>query len=145
MVTTKIVYTFATPTTRIVMKRKSEENQFTPKEEELMRLLWEHGPIQISKLLELYPEPKPHFNTVSTVMRRLETKGFVGHNEIGGSFHYYALAKKEDFRSRSFGNFIKNYFGGSYFGAVSALVAEEKISAEELKELLDLVERKEKK
>lgn len=114
----------------------------TPKEEELMRLLWEHGPIFISKLIELYPEPRPHFNTVSTVMRRLEAKGFVGHKEVNGSHEFFAIARKEDFRSRSLGTFIKNYFGGSYYGAVSALVAEEKISAEELKELLRMVERK---
>ncbi len=124
--------------------RKTDKDKLTPKEEELMSLLWEHGPIQISRLLDLYPEPKPHFNTVSTVMRRLEGKGFVGHNEVGGTYHYYAIARKEDFRSRSFGNFIKNYFGGSYYGAVSSLVADDKISAEELRELLDLVERKRK-
>ncbi|MCM1317064.1 MAG: BlaI/MecI/CopY family transcriptional regulator [Bacteroides sp.] len=122
--------------------RKTDKTQLTPKEEELMQLLWEHGPILISKLVELYPEPRPHFNTVSTVMRRLEGKGLVGHNEVGGSFHYYAIAKKEDFRRRSFGDFIKNYFGGSYYGAVSALVADDKITADELKELLELVERK---
>lgn len=124
------------------MNKPARNNQLTPKEEELMRLLWEHGPILISKLVELYPDPKPHFNTVSTVMRRLEAKGFVAHNEIGGSFHYYAVPKKEDFRSKSFGNFIKNYFGGSYYGAVSTLVAEEKITAAELKELLEIIERK---
>ena len=124
--------------------RKTDKDKLTPKEEELMSLLWEHGPIQISRLLDLYPEPKPHFNTVSTVMRRLEGKGFVGHNEVGGTFHYYAIAKKEDFRSRSFSNIIKNYFGGSYYGAVSSLVADDKISTEELRELLDLVERKRK-
>ncbi len=122
--------------------RKTDKTQLTPKEEELMQLLWEHGPILISKLVERYPEPRPHFNTVSTVMRRLEGKGLVGHNEVGGAFHYYAIAKKEDFRRRSFGDFIKNYFGGSYYGAVSALVADDKITADELKELLDLVERK---
>lgn len=122
--------------------RKTDKTQLTPKEEELMQLLWEHGPILISKLVELYPEPRPHFNTVSTVMRRLEGKGLVGHNEVGGAFHYYAIAKKEDFRRRSFGDLIKNYFGGSYYGAVSALVADDKITADELKELLDLVERK---
>lgn len=107
-----------------------------------MQLLWEHGPIQISRLVELYPEPRPHFNTLSTVVRRLEAKGFVAHNEVSGTFHYYAAVDKEYFRSRSFGNFIKNYFGGSYFGAVSALVAEDKISADELKELLSIVEKK---
>lgn len=123
------------------MKRKRED-KLTPKEEELMRLLWENGPIAISRLVELYPEPKPHFNTVSTVMRRLEAKGFVDHEEVSGTFHYFAKVDKEYFRSRSFGNFIKNYFGGSYYGAVSSLVAEDKISADELKELLKLVEQK---
>lgn len=121
---------------------RTAKDKLTPKEEELMQFLWEHGPISISKLVELYPDPKPHFNTVSTVMRRLEAKGFVGHEEVGASFHYHAIAKKVDFRSRSFGDFIKNYFGGSYYGAVSALVEEDKISADELKELLELVERK---
>ncbi len=123
------------------MKNPTKDH-LTPKEEELMQLLWDHGPAQISSLLELYPEPRPHFNTVSTVMRRLEAKGFVGHEEAGGSYRYHAVARKEDFRSRSLGKFIRDYFGGSYYGAVSALVAEEKISAEELKELLELVERK---
>ena len=54
--------------------KKVAKDQLTPKEEEVMQLLWEHGPILISKLVELYPDPKPHFNTVSTVVRRLETK-----------------------------------------------------------------------
>lgn len=122
--------------------RKATKDQLTPKEEELMQLLWEYGPIQISKLVELYPDPKPHFNTVSTVMRRLEAKGFVEHTDTGGTFLYFAKVKKEYFRSRSLGDFIKKYFGGSYYGAVSALVAEDKISPEELKELLRMVENK---
>ena len=122
--------------------RKKDKNQLTPKEEELMQLLWDHEPMQISKLVELYPDPKPHFNTVSTVMKRLEAKGFVSHNEIGGSFQYFSTVRKENFRKKSFSEFIKNYFGGSYYGAVSALVEEEKISATELKELLELIENK---
>lgn len=128
-------------TIKIVMKRTIKD-QLTPKEEELMQFLWEHGPISISKLVELYPDPRPHVNTISTVMRRLETKGFVGHHDMSGTFHYFAKVEKEYFRNRSFGNFIKNYFGGSYFGAVSALVADEKISRSELEELLRLVEKK---
>lgn len=122
--------------------KRTIKDQLTPKEEELMQFLWEHGPISISKLVELYPDPRPHVNTISTVMRRLETKGFVGHHDMSGTFHYFAKVEKEYFRNRSFGNFIKNYFGGSYFGAVSALVADEKISRSELEELLRLVEKK---
>lgn len=127
------------------MRKPTPKDQLTDKEEELMRLLWEHGPMFVSNLLELYPEPKPHFNTVSTVIRRLEAKGFVAHNEISGSFQYYPVAKMETFRSRSLGRIIKSYFKGSYYGAVSTLVAEEKITAHELRELLDLVEQKSKK
>lgn len=122
--------------------RKQSKDQLTPKEEEVMQLLWEHGPILISKLVEMYPDPKPHFNTVSTVVRRLEAKGLVDHNDVGGSFQYFAKVKKEYFRSNRFGNFIRNYFGGSYYGAVSALVEEDKITAEELKELLHIIEQK---
>lgn len=122
--------------------RRTIKDQLTPKEEELMQFLWEHGPISISKLVELYPDPRPHVNTISTVMRRLEAKGFVGHHDMSGTFHYFAKVEKEYFRNRSFGNFIKNYFGGSYFGAVSALVADEKITRSELEELLRLVEKK---
>lgn len=122
--------------------KRANKDQLTPKEEELMQLLWEHGPIQISKLVELYPDPKPHFNTISTVVRRLEAKGFVDHNDVGGAYHYYTKVEKAYFRNRSFGQFIKNYFGGSYYGAVSALVNEEKITADELRELLELVEKK---
>ena len=127
------------------MRKPTPKDQLTDKEEELMRLLWEHGPMFVSNLLELYPEPKPHFNTVSTVIRRLEAKGFVAHNEISGSFQYYPVAKMETFRSRSLGRIIKSYFKGSYYGAVSTLVAEEKITADELRELLDLVEQNSKK
>lgn len=127
------------------MRKPTPKDQLTDKEEELMRLLWEHGPMFVSNLLELYPEPKPHFNTVSTVIRRLEAKGFVAHNERSGSFQYYPVAKMETFRSRSLGRIIKSYFKGSYYGAVSTLVAEEKITADELRELLDLVEQKSKK
>lgn len=121
---------------------RKTKTSLTPKEEELMRLLWEYGPITISNLLEQYPEPRPHFNTVSTVMRRLEGKDYVEHTDVNGTFHYSAKVKKEYFRSRSLGDFIKNYFSGSYYGVVSALVEEDKITADELRELLRLIERK---
>lgn len=142
IVTIKIVCNFAVSTNLIVMRKAKPKDQLTEREEELMQLLWQHGPMFVSRLVELYPEPKPHFNTVSTVIRRLEQKGFVGHTEIGGSYQYYAVAKMEDFRSRGLTDFIKSYFSGSYFGAVSALVQEEKISADELRELLDIIEKK---
>ena len=107
-----------------------------------MQLFWQHGPLYVREIVELYDDPKPHVNTISTFVRILEQKGYVAHKGIGKSFQYYAVAQVEDFRRKTFGNLIKNYFNNSYFGAVSSLVEEEKITADELKELIDLIEKK---
>ncbi|MDE6049937.1 MAG: BlaI/MecI/CopY family transcriptional regulator [Paramuribaculum sp.] len=112
----------------------------TEKEEEIMKLLWEHGPMFVRQMVEYYNVPKPHVNTVSTIVRILEQKGYVGHEAVGGSHRYHAIARMEDFRRKTFGELIRNYFGNSYMGAVSALVEEEKISVDELKKLIEQVE-----
>ena len=115
------------------------------REEEVMQLLWERGPSLVKELVELYPEPKPHVNTVSTVVRGLEDKGFVGHEPAGHSFRYHALKSREECGRRSFSQLVKGYFNNNYLGAVSTLVEEEKISVGELKELIALIEQKEVK
>lgn len=127
------------------MKNKTDKIELTEKEEELMQLFWQHGPLYVREIVELYDDPKPHVNTISTFVRILEQKGYVAHNSKGKSFQYYAVAKVEDFRRKTFGDFIKNYFNNSYFGAVSSLVEEEKLSVDELKELIDLIETKNNK
>ncbi len=117
------------------MTRQKKKDSLTDKEEQLMHLFWAHGPLFVKQLV----------NTVSTFVRILEKKGFVSHNELGGSYQYYAVARMEDFRRKRFGNLIKSYFGNSYFGAVSTLVEEEKITADELRELIELIEKKNSK
>ena len=124
------------------MKKGRTKQEITDKEEEILQLFWQNGPLCVRKLVELYPDPKPHFNTVSTFVRGLEKKGLVAHNETPSAYQYYAVAKMEDFRRKTFGNFIKNYFGNSYLGAVSSLIEDEKISPEELKELIEMVQKK---
>lgn len=113
------------------------------REEEVMQLLWRHGPSLVKELVALYPEPRPHVNTVSTVVRGLEEKGFVGHEPAGHSFRYHALKSREECCRRSFSELVKGYFNNNYLGAVSTLVEEEKISVGELKELIAMIERKE--
>lgn len=126
------------------MAKKRDKIVLTEKEEEIMKLLWEHGPLHVREMLEYYSEPKPHVNTVSTIVRILEQKGYVGHEAVGGSHRYHAIAKMEEFRRKTFGELIRNYFDNSYMGVVSALVEDEKISVDELKELINRVERGEK-
>ncbi|MDE7414405.1 MAG: BlaI/MecI/CopY family transcriptional regulator [Muribaculaceae bacterium] len=114
----------------------------TEKEMEIMKLLWHKGPMFVREMLEYYPEPKPHFNTVSTTVRILEEKGYISHECVGTSHRYFAVAPERQFRDRSFKDLIGTFFNNSYRSAVSALVEEEKISVEELREIIRMVEEK---
>ena len=124
------------------MKPGRKRQVLTEKEAPIMHMLWENGAMFVREMVELYPEPKPHFNTVSTLVRILEDKGYVGHEVVGTSHRFYAVAKKQDFRDRSLSDVIRDYFDNSYKSVVSALAQEEKISVEELREIIDLVERR---
>lgn len=124
------------------MKAGRKPQILTEKETIIMNLLWQHGPMFVREMLDYYPEPKPHFNTVSTTVRILESKGYVAHEEIGASHQFYAVAKIEDFRDKSLAEVIKNFFGNSYKNVVSALAQEEKISADELREIINMIENK---
>lgn len=95
-------------------------------------------------MVQSYPDPKPHINTISTFVRILEEKGYVGHESVSNSHRYYAIAQASDFGGRSLSQVIKNFFRNSPVAAVSTLVEEEKISVEELKQLIDMIERKNK-
>lgn len=124
------------------MGRNSRKKQtLTPREEELMQLLWDNGPMYVRELVQLYPDPKPHVNTVSTVVRTLEEKGYVNHEAAGTGYKYFAVAQKEDFADKTLNNVIKGYFNNSYLNAVSTFVKTEKISVDELRELIDLIEK----
>ncbi len=113
----------------------------TAKEEELMRIFWEHGAMFVREILELYDEPKPHFNTISTIVRGLEEKGYVAHKSYGKTYQYYPIVSADDIGNISLKNIIKRYFNNSYLGVVSSLVTEENISIEELRELIEQVEK----
>ncbi len=114
--------------------------RLTAKEEEVMGWFWEKGPLFVRELLSFYDEPKPHFNTLSTVVRGLEEKGFVGHKAYGNTYQYYATVSRGDYRRGTLRGVISKYFDNSYLGVVSSLVQEEKISVEELKALIKQVE-----
>ncbi len=112
----------------------------TKREEEIMEMFWEKGPMFVKELLELYDEPRPHFNTVSTFVRILEDKGFVAHKSFGKSHQYYATLSREEFSKKTLKGIVSKYFNNSYLGAVSSLVQEEEISLDDLKQLIREVE-----
>ena len=118
-----------------IMKR------LTKKEEIIMEHFWEMGPLFVRELRELYPEPRPHFTTLSTQVRNLESEGFIDHKSYGPTYQYFAKVTKEEYKQRSLVGIIDKYFDNSYINAISALVKEDRVSLDELKELIDLIEK----
>lgn len=109
-----------------------------------MELFWQHGPMFVRELLEHYEEPRPHFNTLSTIVRRLEHQGYIGHKQYGSTYQYHVLITEEDYAKNSIFRLVDNYIKDSYKGLVSTLLKEEKLSVSELRELISQVEAYEK-
>ena len=112
----------------------------SPKEEIIMNLLWDNGPMFVKEMLQHYDDPKPHFNTVSTFVRILEDEGYIGHRAFGVSYQYYPLVSRNEYHKCTVRNVISKYFNNSYMGLVSSLVKEEEIALDELKDLIRQVE-----
>lgn len=115
--------------------------RLTAREEEIMGYFWTEGPLFVKQLLEFYGEPKPHFNTLSTIVRGLEEKGFLAHHTYGNTYQYYAAVSEADYSRGTLKNVIAKYFNNSYLGVISSLVREEEISVDELRKLIDDVEK----
>ena len=114
--------------------------KLTRKEEEIMNLFWNNGAMFVRELLEHYDEPRPHFNTLSTMVRTLEANGYLDHKAYGNTYQYFPVVKREDYAGSTVGGIISSYFNNSYMSAVSSFVKEEKISVDELKELIEQIE-----
>lgn len=114
--------------------------KLTKAEEEIMHWLWLLELATVSQLIERLPEPKPAQSTVSSFVRILEKKGFVHHEAFGKTHAYYPLVSKNEYGSRSLGDLVRDYFGGSASRLVSHLVDDEKLSAAERADLLKRLE-----
>jgi BlaI family transcriptional regulator, penicillinase repressor len=118
--------------------------KLTRKEEEAMKILWKAKKGFIKELIDQCPEPKPLYTTFSSVIRGLEEKGFIGHKAYGKNHEYFPLVKKEEYRKFFMKEVVSDYFGASYKNVVSFFVAEKKLSAADLKKLIELIEKGEK-
>lgn len=112
-------------------------NRLTHKEEEIMQILWNLKKGFIKEIIEEMTEPRPPYNTVSSIVRKLEAMGLVDHEAFGKTHRYYPILKKENYRKQSFQVFMRNYFGGSPSQLLSYFVKEEKLSTKEIDRLLN--------
>jgi len=118
------------------MNQQAIMRKLTHKEEEILSYFWREGPMFVRELLELQHEPKPHYNTLSTIVRTLEDKGYIGYKTYGNTHQYYALVSEDDYRKASLNHVVDKYFDSSYQRVVSTLIKEEKLSVDELQELI---------
>lgn len=117
--------------------------KLTNKEEEIMRVLWDLKKAFVKEIVAEMSQ-KNHYNTISTIVRNLEEKGFVRHKTFGNTHQYFPVISREEYRKQYMNNATKRFFDSSYKNVVSFFAKEEKISAQELREILEIIEKKEK-
>jgi len=115
--------------------------ELTKAEEQVMQLLWKLKKAFVKDIVDRMPDPQPAYNTVSTIIRILEKKGFIGHTAFGNTHEYYPLVSKRDYTRTFLKNFVHNYFSGSYQEMVSFFAREDKMSIAELDELMKEVKQ----
>lgn len=119
-------------------KRKIKE--LTKAELQIMQLLWDKEKAFVNDLLELMPSPKPAYNTVSTITRILEKKGFVSHESYGNTHQYFPVIDKDTYLNSLMNGIMNSFFSGSVTNLVSFLSKKEKLSVDEADELVKIIE-----
>ncbi len=114
--------------------------ELTKGEEQIMKILWDLEKGFVNDIIDRMPEPKPAYNTVSTIVRILEAKGFVSHKAYGKTHEYFPLLSREQYTKGFLNGFVKNYFSDSFKNMVSFFSKNEKLSAKEIEEIIDILQ-----
>lgn len=113
--------------------------ELTKAELQIMKILWGKERAFVNEVCEEMPEPKPAYNTVSTVLRVLVEKGFVSYHSYGKTYQYYPLVEREEYMERYMDHVVDNFFSGSVKAVVSFFAKKEKLSREEIDEIIDIL------
>lgn len=122
----------------------TEIKELTKAEEQIMQIIWDIEKGFVNDIIEKLPHPKPAYNTVSTIVRILETKGFVSHESFGKSHRYYPIITKEEYRSFMAGKLLTGYFDNSVENMLSYFLEEKKLNLKDADHLLTLIENAKK-
>ena len=116
--------------------------ELTKAEDQVMQILWDLKSAFVKDIIEQMPDPKPAYNTISTIVRILETKGFVDHKAYGKTHEYYPVISKEKYTKFYLNNLLKGYFNGSFQNLVSFFAKENKMNVRDLEKLLEELKNK---
>ncbi|MDE5612314.1 MAG: BlaI/MecI/CopY family transcriptional regulator [Odoribacter sp.] len=120
------------------------KKELTKAELQIMQVLWRKEKAFVNEVREEMPEPKPAYNTISTVLRVLVEKKFVSYHNYGKTYQYYPLVEREEYMERYMDNVVDNFFSGSVKAVVSFFAKKEKLSREEINEIIDMLNENKK-
>ena len=120
------------------------KQRLTAREEMLMNIFWVNGSLFIRDLVSHIPDPKPHYNTVATLVKFLEEKGFVEREPMANSFRYKVKISEREYRGTTVSDVVARYYDNSYLSLVSQFVEEDKMDLQELKDLIAQIEKNKK-
>ncbi|MEP6682034.1 MAG: BlaI/MecI/CopY family transcriptional regulator [Parafilimonas sp.] len=109
------------------------------REEQIMQAFWELNEAFIKEIIPLLPDPKPHYNSVATIVKILEEKGFLGHDVIGNLYQYHPIIGREDYQKHAMKDIVKQYFDDSYPRMLAFFAKEQNLSEKELKEIFQMI------
>lgn len=116
------------------------KKKLTTAEEEVMQILWDLGKGFVKDVIDRMPDPKPPYNTVSTVIRVLEKKEFINHKQYGNTYEYYPAVSREEYARVHFNGFLSGYFNNSFPKMAAFFARENNLSMSELQEIMRLTE-----
>jgi predicted transcriptional regulator len=114
------------------------------REEQIMHAFWRLGTAFIKEIIAELPDPKPHYNSVATMVRILEDKGFLDHETLGNTFRYFPIIPKEQYQKLAVEGIVSKYFNNSYPSMLAYFAKEQRLSQEELNEILEIIKSQKK-
>ena len=112
------------------------------REEQIMQVFWDLGKALIKEVIPHLPDPKPHYNSVATMVKILEDKGFLNHETIGNVYRYYPIISREEYRNHAMKDIVSQYFDNSYSSMLAFFAKEQNLSENELNEIIKLIKEK---
>ncbi len=113
--------------------------KLTKKEEEIMQQIWQMEKAFTKEIVEALPEPKPHYNTVSTVLKILVEKGFIAHTKFGNVYQFYPLVSKDSYKEGAVSDLLEKYFDNSYASMIAHFAKNEKLNDQEIENIIELI------